>query len=252
MSLARRTMGLATAIPVAVAGAAVGTLAAQANHARRHGVEIPEDDLGLDGRVGGPGRALCTVWLGDSTAAGIGATTADETVARRVAHGLGGPVDLRVLGWSGARVRDVLTEQLPRLPPAPDLVFITVGANDVTHLSAPRAFRHHYEQVLDQLPEVAAVVMLGCPDFSTTPRLPRPLRAVAGWYSELIDQEIRALALEREHPFVDIHGDQRDEFHQDPRRFFADDLFHPNGDGYRLWADAVLPVALAARPRLRY
>jgi len=239
MGRIRRVLGLAAALPAAAAA----TLAAQAHLARRNGVIVPERDLGIDGRIGsGSHPVLRIAWMGDSTAAGVGSDHADETVARRVALGLHRPVELRVLGWSGARVLDVRNQQVHDLPSDCDVAIISVGANDVTHLARPATFRRHYDDVLDSIAHRTRVVMLGCPDFSTSPRLPMPLRAVAGWYSGVFDREVRSLAAERGYAFVNIHGDPDDEFHQEPEPFFAEDGFHPSGDGYRLWADAVLPV----------
>ncbi|MFZ4584923.1 MAG: SGNH/GDSL hydrolase family protein [Acidimicrobiia bacterium] len=243
MGRVRRTLGITAAIPVAV----FATLAAQVRHARRNGTLIPETDLGIDGRIGPPhGDVLHMAWLGDSTAAGIGSDSADTTVARRVAQALQRPVELQMLGWSGARVADVRSIQVRALPARCDLVCISVGANDVTHFARPSTFRREYEAALDAIPHHALVVMLGCPDFSTSPRLPMPLRALAGWYSGVLDREVRSLATERGNAFVNIHGDPNDEFHRNPEPYFAADGFHPNDDGYRLWAEAVTPVVQSA------
>src|SRR5262245_30764199 len=84
----------------------------------------------LDGRVGdGAGAPIRIVWLGDSTAAGVGASSVEQTLPRQVASGLGRPVELTVLAKSGARITDVVNDQLPKvlaLPPEkqPDVVLV--------------------------------------------------------------------------------------------------------------------------------
>ena len=68
----------------------------------RRGPDLPDDiPLDHDGRVGGAGPALRMVWLGDSTAAGVGATDADHAIPRRVAAALDRPVEVTSLAVSG-------------------------------------------------------------------------------------------------------------------------------------------------------
>jgi len=61
---------------------------------------------GIDGCVGCDGSSvpLRTVWLGDSTAAGVGASAAEAVLGRQVARRLDRPVEVRVLASSGATV----------------------------------------------------------------------------------------------------------------------------------------------------
>src|SRR5690606_33064927 len=87
-------------------------------------------------------RPLRLAVLGDSTVAGIGAAQADDAlpvlVAERVAPALGCRVVVTGFGVSGARTADVRREQVPALVGAGfDVVLIVVGANDVTHVTAP-------------------------------------------------------------------------------------------------------------------
>lgn len=83
--------------------------------------------------------------LGDSTAQGIGASTPERGYVGLIAQCLHSatrrPVQVVSLSRSGARVHDVVVDQLPRLAGlAPDLVTVTVavGANDLKHYDADR------------------------------------------------------------------------------------------------------------------
>lgn len=91
---------------------------------------------------GQPGGTLY-VALGDSTAQGIGASGPERgyvgLVAQRLAVATGRPVQVLNLSRSGARVHDVVTEQLPRLAGlSPDLVTVAVGANDLKQYDEAR------------------------------------------------------------------------------------------------------------------
>jgi lysophospholipase L1-like esterase len=195
-----------------------------------------------DGAAGPPGAATDTVvWLGDSTAAGVGASTQATTVAEQVATRTGRSVRLTVLAVSGARVAGVLHEQLPKVAAVqPTIVFVSVGANDAVHLTSTSAFRRDYRRLLSRLPgSVRRVVLLGVPDMGAPPRLAQPLRALTGWRGRAMDREVEALARARQLVYVDIAGTTGPAFRRDPGHSFARDHYHPSDAGYALWADAV-------------
>ena len=217
----------------------------------RVGEQLPVVDLDLDGPVGGEAGAgaaggsggLRMTWLGDSTAAGVGVGDADAALPRRVAAGLGRPVDLSVLAVSGATVADLVAEQAPRVAALrPELVLVSVGANDTTHLTPASGFRRRYERLLASLPQAADVVLLGVPDMGSITRFAQPLRAIAGWRGERLDREVAAVARRAGAAYVDIAGATGPAFRRDPGRYFAADRFHPSEAGYALWAEAVLEV----------
>ncbi|MEW6473046.1 MAG: SGNH/GDSL hydrolase family protein [Actinomycetota bacterium] len=207
----------------------------------RSGSRLPDLELVLD--RSGTGTRL--VWLGDSTAAGVGASSSAGALPSRVADGLaaGDALPVAVLAVSGARVADVLADQVPKVAGLrPDVVLISVGANDTIHLTGRGAFRHTYEKVVRALPPGVPVVLLGVPDMGAIPRFAQPLRAVAGWRGRNLDAEVRRVAANTGAVYVDIAGPTGPLFRRHPDRYFAGDDFHPSDAGYGLWADAVLEV----------
>ena len=203
--------------------------------------------------AGPPGTPVDTVvWLGDSTGAGIGASGLAGALPEQAAAEIGRPVRMTVLARSGDRVADVLHHQLPALAVIrPTVVFITVGANDTTHLTSRGAFRRDYERVLAGLPPgVRRVVILGVPDMGAPPRLAQPLRAVAGWRGRSLDRDVRHLAARTAGAvYVDIAGETGPAFRAHPATYFARDRFHPNDAGYALWARAVARTEASDRRR---
>ena len=229
-----RRAGLVVA--AAVAGAAL-VLAVEVEMARS-GSRLPDLHLVLD--RSGTGRRV--VWLGDSTAAGVGASSAAGALPSQVADGLGG-VSVSVLAVSGARVADVLADQVPKVAGLhPDLILISVGANDTIHLTGRGTFHQTYEQLVRALPAGVPVVVLGVPDMGAIPRFAQPLRAVSGWRGRHIDAEVRQVAASTGAVYADIAGPTGPPFRHDPGRYFAADHFHPSDAGYGLWAQAVLKV----------
>jgi lysophospholipase L1-like esterase len=206
----------------------------------RSGHRLAELKLALDR----PGTGPRVVWLGDSTAAGVGATSAAGAVASQVQDGLGRPgASLAVVAVSGARVADVLARQVPLVAGLhPDLILVSVGANDTIHLTGRVEFRRTYERLVRALPAGVPVVLLGVPDMGSIARFAQPLRAIAGRRGRRLDAEVRRVAAATGARYADIAGPTGPAFRRDPRRYFAADDFHPGDAGYGLWARAVLDV----------
>ena len=232
-------------IIVVVVVLAVAVLGVEIELARA-GRRVPGPPPGVGGCVncdpGAPQEPLRMVWLGDSTAAGVGASTADATLPRQVAAKVGRPVQLTVLARSGARIRDVVEQQLPRVRALrPELVLVSVGSNDAIHLTGAGSYREQWKRMV--VPHGAVLIALGIPDMGSPPRLAQPLRGLVGWRARRLDsQGARRLAEQDLATYVDIAAATGPAFRDDPGRYFARDRYHPSDDGYRLWAEAVLDL----------
>jgi len=209
-----------------------------------------EDDTALDhdGRIGdGPGPVLHMVWLGDSTAAGVGASDADLAIPRRVAAALDRPIELTSLAVSGDRVADVVADQVPELAALqPDVVLVSIGANDVVHLTSRADFRAAYDDVVAAVPDGALLVLLGVPDMGAPPRYLQPLRGIASLRGGQLDRVSADVARDNDAVYVDIAGQTGPTMRSDTERYFAEDRYHPSDDGYAVWAAAVLEQLVPA------
>jgi acyl-CoA thioesterase I len=135
----------------------------------------------------------------------------------------------------------VVDDQVPRVAAlAPDMVLVSVGANDVVHLTSRSGFRRSYERLVDGLPEDVELVLLGVPDMGAPPRLAQPLRALAGLRGRQLDSEVRAVARRARATYIDIAGETGPQMRAESGRLFARDRYHPNDEGYALWAEAIL------------
>lgn len=213
------------------------------------GAQLPETEpFDLSGMIGDePGKPLRFAWIGDSVSAGVGASEAGTTFPHLVADALDRPAQLHVFALSGARTSGALADQVPKvlaLDPPPDVVVVEIGANDVIHLTGTATFRLSYDLLLEQVRRVGAshVLALGLPAFGATPRFLQPLRALVGWRADRLDREVQESASEHGVTYVDIAGRTGPRFEANPEGTHADDDFHPNDAGYRLWAEAVLRV----------
>ena len=187
-----------------------------------------------------PGR-LRYVALGDSLSQGLTARRPERgfvgLLADRLAEVTGQTV--AVLNWSvsGATVTDVLADQLPRLAalpgPAPDLVTVCVGSNDVTR-THPERFRPLFRALCAGLP--AGALVADIPDFRRGPhmagaaRLSRICREVLAEFPALVP-----VAVERATSTMRV-------------RELGLDLSHPGDAGHRRYA-AAFTAALAGTGR---
>jgi lysophospholipase L1-like esterase len=183
--------------------------------------------------------------LGDSTGAGVGAGDAEHAyptlLAERLAA-LGYRVELSSHAVSGARVADVLNDQVPRAAKdEPDLVFVAIGANDVTHVTRLAEIREDMEAAIGKLRATGAtVVVAGAPDMRAAAFL-EPLRSIAGWRGRQVADAVADAARAMDVPLVPLAEKTARFFVEDPDDSYSDDLFHPGPAGYRRWADAIFP-----------
>jgi lysophospholipase L1-like esterase len=181
---------------------------------------------------------LLYVALGDSAAQGIGASIPHNSyvglIANHVREVTGRTVRVVNLSVSGATVATAAAEQLPRLASfTPDLVTIAIGANDIKNFD-PAPFEAGIRSIFDALPSDAIVADVPC--FY----LPHNERKVA-----VANRILRAAAAERELTVAPLHETMKRQGVKGMLTQFANDLFHPNDHGYRVWASAFLPTVTA-------
>lgn len=246
-------------------GASIGLVMAEAKLARRaigHAVDVPPRADGLFGRnphapapVTEAGRRpLRFAMIGDSTAAGYGVETAEQTPGALLAAALAAHSGRQVLLANVARVgacSDRLDEQIDTLledgpEGAPQVAAIMIGANDITHRMPITESVAHLGHAVTRLREAGCEVVVGtCPDLGTIRPIQPPLRwLVRRWSRRLAMGQARAVYASggRSVPIGALLGPEfgaRSEL-------FGPDRFHPSAEGYATAAAAVLPALAAA------
>jgi lysophospholipase L1-like esterase len=210
------------------------------------------------GTVAGAAPVLRLAVLGDSSAAGVGATTQEEALAGQVARAVAGltgrEVSWRVAARSGATVRRIRDELVDRLTDPctqwrPDLVLVAAGANDATRLRRPRAFRRDVDELIAairaRLGEPVPVLLAGLPPMHRFPALPAPLRLVFGVRARQLDRQLARLARHDAHRAGPVFHLPVGQLPVEMAGFFAADRFHPGPIGYRRWG-RLLAVQIAS------
>lgn len=191
----------------------------------------------------GPTHAppLLYVVMGDSTAAGLGAGNEIQTLPGQLAQFIAAQnrrVRVVNLAQSGARVRDVIQNQLPALQKLrPDLVSLCVGANDATHFTKTADFERDFRWLLSALETTSArqILVSNTPDMFLAPALPLPFSLAVGRRARRFNSILRAQKRDSKLQIVDIFGRGKLDFRRDST-LYAADLFHPSTRGYRVWA----------------
>jgi lysophospholipase L1-like esterase len=187
------------------------------------------------------------VALGDSTVEGIGASHPSRSYASLVYSDLSrhyAPVDYRNFGKGGARVSDVVTTQLNSAVEAhPQLITLSIGANDVIKRTSLRLFRADLQRLLQTLREhtSALIVMTNVPDFSFHRRIPGSVKPVVRLRIQQYNSIITRAAQIHDVVLVDTFKESATTALRFPEAVSSDN-FHPSDLGYTLWANTMLTV----------
>lgn len=179
--------------------------------------------------------------LGDSSVTAPGVAGPHEIWVSRVCQRLAPTrhVVLRSFAVGGARARDVLTFQVgPALRYRPDVVFLSVGANDALKGVPLRRFAVDLDRLVSQLAAGGAtVIQSGVGVLGTIPRLQPPISLLMSRRAERFDRVHWEVATRHGTTVVDQRSDEvlpwRD------RSLWAADLFHVSAAGHARWADTV-------------
>lgn len=199
------------------------------------------DAEGVTGRTGSGERHLRVVAIGDSVTAGYAVDhhrwSVAGQLALRLAERYGATVDWQACARTGATAGQALTLVSPEALVDADLVFVSVGVNDLKNLHTTTRFRREVGQLLDAILKAAPraqVCLLGIPPLDQFPAFPSPLAEALGWRGRAFDAIGVAAVNARERAFrieaTEPLGQQ----------MFADDGFHPSRALHAAFADAVM------------
>jgi lysophospholipase L1-like esterase len=230
-----------------------GLLRVEAKIARKAIGRIDEpvpDATGWYGR-GRPGPAIKIALLGDSSAAGYGVHTVEETpgalLGSGVAAGADRRVHLREFCFSGAKSIELAPQVDAALLTEPDVAVILVGANDVTNQTLPSESVRYLSEAVRRLHEADVAVVVGtCPDLGTVRPIPQPLRQVARTWSRRLAAAQAIAVVEAGGRAVSLGSILGPEFDASPALLFGPDRFHPSAAGYAALASVLVPSTLAA------
>ncbi|WP_299348631.1 SGNH/GDSL hydrolase family protein [uncultured Shimia sp.] len=186
-------------------------------------------------RAGGTGEGLRLLILGDSSAAGVGATSQATALSGQLSEALGtnGPLTWHLEAETGATTKTSLSKlgQLPQIPF--DIALLVHGVNDTTRFRSKKRFLAQQTKLIEQLKSTHGIrhfILSGLPPMHHFPLLPQPLRWVLGCHAARLDRVLVGLAAMRpdcDHLALNLPYEPR---------FVAEDGYHPSEAAYAEWA----------------
>ncbi len=178
--------------------------------------------------------------LGDSTVTAPGVADVAEIWVSLISKRLAATryVTVKSFAIGGSMAHDLVTEQLtPALEFDPDLVIISVGANDVLKGVNPKKFEENLEILVSAFRDSGSVVVQsGVGDLGTIPRFLPPLRQLFSRRA-LRFNEIHVAVADRNQAWVVPQRDSPAELWYNDRGMWSADLFHVSSRGHEVWAD---------------
>jgi lysophospholipase L1-like esterase len=191
----------------------------------------------------GNGPSLRYIAAGDSTAVGVGATEVKYSYTGEILNYLqkSHSVTYKNIGVTGNKTTDFVNNQLEQIINfQPDIITISISANDATHLVSQSVILENYKTIISELKQKtnAKIFITNIPVFSHADILPWFYRKLIEYRSSKINPKILNLEDDRVN-IINIHDFGWDSF-PDISKTFAIDHFHPNNLGYQNWANAFL------------
>jgi lysophospholipase L1-like esterase len=195
----------------------------------------------------GQGSLKVTV-IGDSTALGQGSSSQLDSFSyqyvQKYLSSKYQQIDYINYSTSGNKISDVVNNQLSEVQSdSPDLVFVSIGANDVTALTDKNTFASEEETIINSLKNLKSkVIWMSIPDFVTSPILLPPLNTFLSNQASQFNQITKDSLSGTGFSYVDVFDSTRQPFIDMPDKYFAKDKYHPSQDGYSLWVEQINKV----------
>ena len=175
--------------------------------------------------------------VGESTVAGVGASSVEFTLASHLFTFLGSDYKLTNLGKNGLRVAQTYAHfgaKISGIKDSAEGILIFLGANDCFKLTHPKKFRNHLDHLISTLNSDFSplwIYLADIPPVHLFPAFPSFLQSFLKTQRYFLQQELKAISEKNKR----IIWDQlKLDFNRD---FFAADGVHPSDEGYQRIAE---------------
>ena len=213
--------------------------------------DLPEAPGEREGTVGS-GPPLRLLVVGDSSGAGVGASSQDEALLGQVVSRLAETreVSYRLVARKGSTIPRTLRHLGTLEPEGFDVAVTAIGLNDVTGGRELGPWLASYARLVAALRErwsVRHVVSSGLPPVGEFPAIPNPLRWYLGRTARRYDRALAEWVGTRpDVSRVDFRTEPGDRLHGvRVADMMARDGFHPGPRIYDLWGERVAEAVLA-------
>ena len=202
---------------------------------KRETPRLPEPPGDREGFAGN-GPELRLLIIGDSAAAGVGASHQNTALSGRLVDALRQDFSVRwkLVAKTGNKIRDVLAQLELATKEKYDVVITSVGVNDVTGGTSRTAWLASHERLIKTIEskhEANHIILSSVPPMHLFPALPQPLRWYIGVRADRLNDSLKS--------FVARHAGCELASLSFPfeTKYMAPDGFHPAPPAYTLWAE---------------
>jgi lysophospholipase L1-like esterase len=215
-------------------------LIAQALYVRFVTPRLPEPPGDRSG-INGSGPLLNLLILGDSAAAGVGASTQKQALSGQLVFALGSNfrVSWKLIAQAGHKAQDVVAKLEMLSREKFDVVVTSIGVNDVTHGTNSQKWIDQQGKIVAMLQSKfhsQHIMLSSVPPMHLFPAFPQPLRWYFGMRAEQFNSALKKFA----------EGCTRCEFVKIDfpleAAYIAADGFHPGTLAYSIWAKHVAAI----------
>lgn len=177
--------------------------------------------------------------IGESTAAGVGATSTETTFASHIFQNLNAQFTIFNIGENGLKAENLqvlLKKSENEMTGTFSKAIILIGANDCFKLTPPKKFKREMESFIQFLvlrKGVKKITIPLIPPVQNFPGIPGVMRFFLGWHRSLLTNELEHLEKKLPHLSFENHGGKFSD------EFFSEDGIHPSDWGYELIAASI-------------
>lgn len=190
-------------------------------------------------QIGNYPKKVTLAVLGDSLAAGVGASSYKNSLAYLFGLDLSKKeqktIELINVAVPGATSQDILTNQIPNLEKIqPDEIILLVGTNDVHNLVKSSNFKNNFSKILIffKSRQSKKVFVFSIPYLGSPSLIQQPYSTILNLRIRQFNSIIQSLASQNSFTYVDVYGKTAEVFKTDQSQY-AKDGFHPSNRGYR-------------------
>lgn len=201
-------------------------------------------------QINNPSAKFRMLFLGDSTAVGTGASLNTESTAGW--FGKDYPqAHIRNFSRNGLRIAGLLKKFNPPAKQFYSVVIIQIGGNDIMRFTPLGSIKRDLSVLIDRAKTVGRhVVILHSGNVGAAPIFVWPFDRILTERTRAVRALYVQLAQEKGVLYVDLFQEkENDPFLRDIGKFYAKDLLHPSGKGYRFWygkiREALLKVGVS-------
>lgn len=178
------------------------------------------------------------LFVGDSTAVGVGSMRAEDTYAGYFGRDYPNRT-IQNLSQSGRKTGEILPILRAREDASADWVFLQTGGNDILYFTQNDVVAREIDDALSEAKRIGRhTVLLTSGNVGLAPFFPRWMGGIWSRKTQQVRKIFQQAAQKHGALYIDLYREREDDlFLTDIPRFYGSDLLHPSGDGYKHWYD---------------